>query len=287
MKNLLLFFVLVLLIPATLFSQVKINEVVYDPATGGDMIELKNFGGSAVDVTNWWFCTNIQYSKIGRDLTVVSGTLNIPAGDFLVLSGRAMTNTADLGLYNAGVINGISSEFAQQGLMEDFVQWGSGGHGRESVADGKGIWTAGTFVTGVAQGSSIEYDGDGNAASDWAEATTPTLGAENSNFTSVEDPAGIPENFSLEQNFPNPFNPSTVINYTLPQSANLINTRLEIFNLLGQKVRTLVDTRQASGTHAVQWNGTNDSGKLLASGLYVYRLQAAEFVDMKKMLFMK
>jgi len=87
--------------------------------------------------------------------------------------------------------------------------------------------------------------------------------------------------------FPNPFNPSTIINYTIPQSANLINTRLEIFNFLGQKVKTLVDTRQASGTHVVQWNGTNDSGKLLASGLYVYRLQAAEFVDMKKMLFMK
>ena len=281
MKNSLLFFVLVLLIPATLFSQVKINEVVYNPSTGGDMIELKNFGSSAVDVSSMWFCTQMSYSQI----STLSGSTTIPPGGFLVLSGRTLSNSADLGLYND--INGNTGNFGVQSFMEDFVQWGSGGHGRESVANGKGIWTAGTFVTGVAQGSSIEYDGDGNAASDWAEATTPTLGAENSNVTSVEDPAGIPENFSLEQNFPNPFNPSTVINYTIPQSANLINTRLEIFNLLGQKVRTLVNTKQPSGTYTVTWNGTSDSGELLATGLYVYRLQAAEFVDMKKMLFMK
>jgi len=248
------------------------------------MIELRNFGGSAVDVSSMWFCTLMSYSQIST-LTVVSGSTTIPPGGFLVLSGRTLSNSADLGLYND--ISGNTGNFALQSFMEDFVQWGSGGNSRESVAVGKGIWTQGDFVTGVAQGSSIEYDGDGNAASDWAEATTPTLGAENTNFTSVEDPAGIPENFSLEQNFPNPFNPSTVINYTIPQSANLINTRLEIFNLLGQKIKTLVNTQQSSGTYTVQWNGTNDSGELLATGLYVYRLQAAEFVEMKKMLFMK
>ena len=285
MKNLLLFFVLVLLIPATLFSQVKINEVVYDPATGGDMIELKNFGSSAVNVSSMWFCSQLSYSQISTLTVELGGSTTIPPGGFVVLSGRTLSNSADLGLYND--ISGNTGNFALQSFMEDFVQWGSAGHGRESVASGKGIWTSGTFVNGVTQGHSIEYDGDGNAASDWTDAATPTLGAENSNVTSVEDAAGIPENFSLEQNFPNPFNPSTIINYTIPQSANLINTRLEIFNLLGQKVRTLVNTRQASGSHAVHWNGTNDSGKLLASGLYVYRLQAAEFVDMKKMLFMK
>ncbi len=285
MKNLLLFLVLVLLIPATLVSQVKINEVVYNPLTGGDMIELKNFGGSAVDVSSMWFCTQLSYSQISTLTVELGGSTTIPPGGFVVLSGRTLSNSADLGLYND--ISGNTGNFGVQSFMEDFVQWGSAGHSRESVAAGKGIWTAGTFVTGVAQGSSIEYDGDGNAASDWAEATTPTLGDENSNVTSVEDPAAIPENFSLEQNFPNPFNPSTVINYTIPQSANLINTRLEIFNLLGQKIKTLVNTQQSSGTYTVQWNGTNDSGELLATGLYVYRLQAAEFVEMKKMLFMK
>ncbi len=282
MKNLLLLFVLVLLIPATLISQVKINEVVYDPTTGNDMIELKNFGSSSVDVSSWWFCSQINYNPIST-MTAESGDKNIPAGGILVLSGRNFANNADLGLYTN------NNSFPSSSNMEDFVQWGSslGSGGRESVASAKGIWTVGTFVNGVAQGHSIEYGGIGIGASAWADAATPTLGAENSNVTSVEDPAGIPENFSLEQNFPNPFNPSTVINYTIPQSATLINTRLEIFNLMGQKVRTLVNTKQSSGTYTVTWNGTNDTEELLATGLYVYRLQAAEFVDMKKMLFMK
>ncbi len=280
MKNLLLFFVLMLLIPATLISQVKINEVLYNPSTGGDMIELKNFGSSAVDVSSWWFCSQISYNQISG-MTVVNGTTTIPPGGLVVLSGRDFVNNADLGLYTN------NNSFASSSNMEDFVQWGSAGNGRESVASGKGIWTAGEFVPAAASGSSIEYSGMGNGASTWAETTTPTLGAENSNVTSVENPAGIPENFSLEQNFPNPFNPSTVIHYTIPQSANLVITRLEIFNLLGQKVRTLVNSKQPSGTYIVTWNGTNDTGKLLATGLYVYRLQAAEFIDMKKMLFMK
>ena len=171
--------------------------------------------------------------------------------------------------------------------MEDFVQWGGGGNGRESVAVSKGIWTQGAFVSPVAQGHSIEYDGDGNDVSDWADAATPTLGAENSNVTSVKDPAGIPENFSLEQNFPNPFNPSTIIHYTIPQSANLINTRLEIFNVLGQKVRTLINSRQSAGAHSVQWDGRDDAGKLLVSGVFIYRLKMGNFVDMKKMLLVK
>lgn len=282
MKNLLLFLVWVLLIPATLVSQVKINEVVYNPSTGGDMIELKNFGSSSVDVSSWWFCSKIIYNPISS-MTAESGDKNIPAGGILVLSGKDFANNADLGLYTN------NNNFASSSNMEDFVQWGGslGAGGRESVAAGKGIWTGGTFVDGVAQGHSIEYDGIGTGDSAWADAATPTLGAENSNVTSVEDPVGIPENFSLEQNFPNPFNPSTSINYTIPQSANLINTRLEIFNLLGQKVRTLVNTKQPSGTYTVTWNGTNDAGELLATGLYVYRLQADEFVDVKKMLFMK
>ena len=96
MKNLLLFFVLVLLIPATLFSQVKINEVVYDPTTGNDMIELKNFGSSSVDVSSWWFCSQISYNPIST-MTAESGNKNIPAGGILVLSGRNFANNADLG----------------------------------------------------------------------------------------------------------------------------------------------------------------------------------------------
>ena len=63
--------------------------------------------------------------------------------------------------------------------MHDFVQWGSAGNGRESVAVGKGIWTAGDFISTAPEGHSVEFDGAGNAASDWKSQANPTIGNEN------------------------------------------------------------------------------------------------------------
>ncbi|MFQ5677250.1 MAG: FlgD immunoglobulin-like domain containing protein [bacterium] len=285
MRYLVLLLSLIMLLPGFSTAQVRINEVLYNPTTGSDQIELKNFGSSAVDVSSWWFCARFIYNQISS-LTVESGSLNIPPGGFLVLSGKALNDTgSDLALY-------ITNVFSDENNMRDFVEWGSASNGRETEAVRKGIWSAGEFVTGVAQGHSIEYDGMGSGAGAWNDASTPTLGAENSNVTSVEDgPDGIPTGFTLQQNFPNPFNPSTIIRYTIPQTVTVAETRLEIFNVLGQKVRTLVNTRQSAGTYTLQWDGTDDSGTRLATGLYgiahVYQLRAGEFVEMKKMLFLK
>ena len=282
MKNLLLFLVWVLLIPATLVSQVKINEVVYNPSTGGDMIELKNFGGSSVDVSSMWFCSQFSYSQINT-LTVESGSTTIPPGEFLVLSGRTLQNSADLGFYND--INGNTGNFGVQSFMEDFVQWGGSGQGRESVAVSKGIWPAGDFVPTPADGHSLEYDGDGNASSDWFDQDNPTIGSENGVLTSVEsDLAGVPDGFNLAQNYPNPFNPSTQINYAIARSGR---TQLEIFNILGAKVRTLINQTQPGGNYSVRWDGTNDTGEILPSGVYVYQLRIGTFMAMRKMLLVK
>lgn len=97
--------------------------------------------------------------------------------------------------------------------------------------------------------------------------------------TSVENEAEMPLQFSLFQNFPNPFNPVTTIHYTLAQPTH---ARIEIYDVLGRRVATLVDELQTEGTHSVQWNGAG-----YASGLYVYRLQAGEFSHTKKMILMK
>lgn len=282
MRHLILLLGLIMLLPAVSTAQVRINEVLY--STASDTIEIKNFGGSAANISSWWLCAQGIYNQIST-LTVVSGNAaDLQPNELLVVTGKNLSNSSsDLGLYNSN-----SSGFTGASEMEDFVQWGSGGGLRENVAVTKGLWTAGEFVAAVASGHSIEYDGTGNGASAWNEAATPTIGAENSNVTSVEDePDGIPTGFTLEQNFPNPFNPSTIIRYTIPQAVNVADTRLEIFNVLGQKVRTLVKTQQAAGTYTLQWDGTNDSGNLLATGLYVYQLRAGEFVEMKKMLFLK
>lgn len=97
-------------------------------------------------------------------------------------------------------------------------------------------------------------------------------------------PDVIPERFVLRKNYPNPFNPSTTIVYELPVGARV---KLEVFNLLGQKVRTLVNKNQAVGLHQIQWDGKDDKGLGLSSGVYVYRLKAGTFNKSMKMLFLK
>ncbi|MCZ6821001.1 MAG: T9SS type A sorting domain-containing protein [Calditrichaeota bacterium] len=265
-----------LLIPTFLLGQVKINEVLF--SSSGNEVELKNFGSSSMDVSNWWLCTLFSYTRIGT-LPIISGELNIPAGGLLAVGGISINDqSADLGLYN-------TNSFASTSAMEDFVQWGGSGQGRESVAGSKGIWTLGDFVSTPADGHSLEYDGAGNASSDWFDQDTPTIGSENGVLTSVEsDLADVPDGFTLAQNYPNPFNPSTQIHYTIARSGR---TQIEIFNILGTKVRTLVNAVQPAGTHRVRWDGKNDGGAVVANGVYVYRLRAGSFVDMKKMLFVK
>ncbi len=96
--------------------------------------------------------------------------------------------------------------------------------------------------------------------------------------------AGRPNTFALLQNQPNPFNPDTRISYYLPKDCQV---RLTIYNVLGQKVRTLGDEYQTSGMHTVTWNGKTDSGNQLSSGIYFYRLEADSFRQTKKMTLMK
>ena len=94
-----------------------------------------------------------------------------------------------------------------------------------------------------------------------------------------------PEAFSLADNFPNPFNPATTIQYALPQAADV---ELTVYNVVGQPVRTLVAEYQSAGRYAVEWDATNDRGHSLSSGMYFYRLQAAgQFREVKKMLLLK
>jgi len=104
--------------------------------------------------------------------------------------------------------------------------------------------------------------------------------------TSVEDnnSPDLPTAFSLEPNFPNPFNPSTEISFQLPRASRVT---IEVYDLLGRRVLTLIDKLQPAGRHTVRWNGTNESGALVQSGVYLYRMATAGFVQTHKMLLVK
>lgn len=256
---------------------VKINEVFL--SNSGDQVELKNFGSTSVDVSSWQLCSRFSYIGVGS-ATIVSGQTTIPAGGFLVLRWPLNNTSADLGLYT-------SSPFTSASAMEDFVQWGAAGIGRESVANAAGLWVTGDFVPGFALDTSIEFDGDGVGSTNWFAQSNPTLGAENGIVTSVLDNSQLPGEFELAQNYPNPFNPSTKIGYTISATENLASVKLEVFNLLGQKIRTLVDAKQAAGTYSIEWDGRSSNGGLVSNGVYIYRLSVANQVIMKKMTFLK
>ncbi len=93
-----------------------------------------------------------------------------------------------------------------------------------------------------------------------------------------------PNQFALLSNYPNPFNPSTTISFRLSTTAPV---RLDIYNGLGQKVRTLLNKTATAGPHSVGWDGRDEAGRLMASGLYIYRLESNNQVRMHKMLLLK
>ena len=100
----------------------------------------------------------------------------------------------------------------------------------------------------------------------------------------AEEEEARPQGFSLDPNYPNPFNPSTLIRFSLPKPGE---AGLSIYNLLGQRVATLVSGQREAGTYTLQWDGRDEQGRDLASGIYFYRLHAGTQVETRKMLLLR
>jgi hypothetical protein len=108
----------------------------------------------------------------------------------------------------------------------------------------------------------------------------------NNTPTDVDDEAdnNLPARFELSQNYPNPFNPSTTIKYAVPSRSRVT---IEVFNVLGRKVRTLINEVKPAGFHTITWDGDNAAGRRVASGVYLYRFQAGDHIETRKMLLLK
>lgn len=109
----------------------------------------------------------------------------------------------------------------------------------------------------------------------WEKSTPNAVG---------KDSRTIVKEFELQQNFPNPFNPSTSISYTTHSAADV---SLVIYNALGQKVRTLVAQKQAAGAYSCKWDGKDDAGFAMSGGLYLYQLKVGQTTSVKKMMYLK
>ncbi|RKY91504.1 MAG: hypothetical protein DRQ01_07605 [Ignavibacteriae bacterium] len=104
-------------------------------------------------------------------------------------------------------------------------------------------------------------------------------------IVSVDDQvAVIPANFHLYQNFPNPFNPSTTIRYSIVEPGNV---SIKIYDVLGREVKTLVNEVKTVGTYSSTWNGYNNFGNKVSSGIYFYRMESGSFIEAKKMILLK
>jgi hypothetical protein len=119
-------------------------------------------------------------------------------------------------------------------------------------------------------------------AGDWSVIWSYTTG----DIVSVERfDSEIPTKFALGQNYPNPFNPTTSIRFALPEGTSV---RLEIYNMLGQRITTLIDGNFINaGVYEAIWNARDDAGRDVSSGIYIYRITAGDYIDMKRMILMK
>jgi hypothetical protein len=205
---------------------------------------------------------------------------------------------------------GFSLGFDQTVLSFDNARLGNGANGASliinSVAAANGCiglvlaFPAGqTFSAGTHQIIVVNFAVNSNAsvtssplvfkddpiARQIVDANANVLPANWATVTSVQErTTEAPQSFELGQNYPNPFNPSTVILYALPKNTHV---KLAIYDLLGAKIRTLVDGVETTGFKQVTWDATNDAGERVPSGVYLYRLEAGEFVMTKRLTVMK
>ena len=98
------------------------------------------------------------------------------------------------------------------------------------------------------------------------------------------DDVFLPKGYTLHQNYPNPFNPTTLIRYDLPQDAFV---KITVFNMYGKVIKTIINEKKSSGSKFIHWDATNNQGKPVSSGVYLYRIKIDNFMQTKKMIFIK
>ncbi|MHB8904810.1 MAG: fibronectin type III domain-containing protein [Melioribacteraceae bacterium] len=139
-------------------------------------------------------------------------------------------------------------------------------------------------VTGLDQNSTyywrvLSKTDNGSTSSYSTTGSFKTSGA-----TAVEEQETIPTAYELSQNYPNPFNPTTRINFAIPQNSFVT---IKVYDMLGREVKTLINQQMVSGNHSIDWNADNNLGIKVATGMYIYRITAGNFVSTKKMVLIK
>ncbi len=151
------------------------------------------------------------------------------------------------------------------------------------------IFRAANLPAGSAGGEKwmLEEIAAGESVARHLLAANKTIIIRDSRVTEVKlsrESGGPPSRFALEQNYPNPFNPGTTIRFGLPQPARV---SLAVYNLLGERIRTLVNGQVSAGFHEIAWDGRDEAGRSVSSGVYLYRLETEGFSKAVKMLLLR
>lgn len=261
-------------------NNLKVTEIHYHPLDNGsisdgeyEFIELKNIGKTQLDLSDSKFVNGIKYTFPMRT--------KIEPSNFLVLASN-------------------KNEFKVRYGFEPFAEYG----GQLDNSGEKIVLTSATNDTVF----SIKYDdatpwvttpdgggyslvtkesnpiGDLNDAAKWRASYSihGSPGKDDLNSTAIDHKqSNVPAKFGLSQNFPNPFNPSTIISYQLPRVSNV---SIVVYDLLGRVVTTLVDEQKQPGNYFVEWNIKVNS---ISSGIYFYQIRAGNFIETKKMMLLR
>jgi hypothetical protein len=216
--------------------------------------------------------------RFGDDInggrTSYGGDVNGDGFDDVLISSTPSFGIRDVYVYLGGnfpdgLPDAFATEFESNGYGEEIA--GAGDVNRDGVDDI--IVGAQNWFFGRNQGKAYLYSG----SRDIVGIKTEDNGQGGS----------IPRAFHLSQNFPNPFNPSTTIEYEIPDGSNSIPVALSIYDIRGRLIRTLVREETSPGQYQVHWDGRDDRAQAVSSGVYLYRLGAGERVESRKMILLK
>jgi hypothetical protein len=276
----------------------------YDPNWSGPLVELNDngvapdaaagdniFTGSValnVDNTNsysWWTGSEDDVNSFlenGVDFNVTG--LNSVFTDTLIVDGDGGINEWVISL--AGDFNGWNN--ASDDMTRNGTQWTIEIQLTAGTQEYKYTvmhqWDAAYGLGGIG-GAGSNYSYTASVSGTYLFTFDDADNSQNVSPVVTIDPLNeIPAEFALHQNYPNPFNPTTTIKYDLKENAQV---RLNIYNVLGQLVKTLVNEKQTAGYKEIPWNGTNQDGVKAGSGIYIYRIETNNFVQLKKMILLK
>jgi hypothetical protein len=240
---------------------------------------------------NWRLATPVAVngnSVAGIDITV-KPFAKMTVG-YTFMTGKVSTNSTigKLGKTSAtvGVIGAIVYAMNSNGSVYGYdVTDETGSYAISGAAPGSYVLSvdAPGFISSSSVVASPTYASDAKGMPQGASGMNFSL---NSVATSVEEDVQtvVPSQYMLEQNYPNPFNPTTQISFSLPNTERMT---LTVYNLIGQKIRTLVDGTMSAGSHVVTWNGRDARGAQMPSGVYFYRLESSGFSAARRMLMLK